>query len=74
MKIKITGNRCIGCYKYNQYYTISGRGELEAIDCGYCGIKQCRTRPGNRCKEHMQKSNVGLSEEQLLRLQWQKQK
>ena len=65
MKIKITGNRCIGCYKYSQYYTISGRGELEAI-------RQCTTRPGNRCKEYREKSNVGLSEEQLLRLQLQK--
>lgn len=74
MKIEITGNRCISCYKYSQYYTISAQGELDAIDCGYCGVKQRKTRPGNRCKGYKERSNAGFSEKQLLRLQWLKQK
>lgn len=57
MKIEITGNRCVGCYKYTQYYRC-WKGEIEAIDCGFCGIRQCTTRPGNRCKHYKEKSNV----------------
>ena len=67
MKIEISGNRCIGCNRYTQYYSISARGELEAIDQGYCGEKQCRTRPGNRCKKYAERGNVGVSREELLR-------
>ena len=59
MKIEISGSRCINCQKYNQYFTLTSQGELEAIDCGYCGKKQCRTRPGNRCKDYRERGNVG---------------
>lgn len=58
MKIKIDGSRCVSCYKYSQYYQLNFNREFEAIDCGYCGIKQCRTRPGNRCKKYQERSNI----------------
>ncbi|GAA0254158.1 hypothetical protein GCM10008922_12910 [Faecalicatena contorta] len=60
MKIEVTGSRCISCYKYSQYYHRNYLGEFEAIDCGYCGIRQCTTRPGNRCKAYKERSNVGI--------------
>lgn len=59
MKIEISGNKCVSCYKYTQYYEL--RGSLaEPIECGYCGVRQCTTRPGNRCKHYREKSNVAL--------------
>lgn len=59
MKIEISGSRCISCNKYTQYYRKNYDGEIEAIDRGYCGARQCTTRPGNRCKHYREKSNVG---------------
>ena len=60
MKVKIIGSGCVSCYKYTQYYTLDYQGAPEAIDCGFCGIRQCTTRPGSRCKQYREKSNVGL--------------
>lgn len=57
MQIKIDGSKCVTCKQYNQYYTVNN-GAFEAIDCGYCYQKQCRTRPWNRCKEYREKSNI----------------
>lgn len=61
MKIEISGSRCISCGKYTQYYRMSG-GAVEAIDRGYCGKRQCTTRPGSRCKYYQEQSNVGAKE------------
>ncbi|MCI8683862.1 MAG: hypothetical protein HFH50_12975 [Lachnospiraceae bacterium] len=58
MKIEISGSKCISCNKYTQYYQIKGN-VAEAIDCGFCGRRQRHTRPGNRCKEYQERSNVG---------------
>ncbi len=60
MKIEIEGSRCISCYKYTQYYKNTIERGFEAIDCGFCGNRQCTTRPGNRCKEYKEKSNLGI--------------
>lgn len=59
MKIEISGARCISCNKYTQYYQINYDGDFEAIDCGYCGMRSCRTRPGNRCRDYREKGNAG---------------
>lgn len=66
MKIEITGSKCISCSKYNQYYTIGHRGELEAIDCGNCVGKKRNTKPWNRCKDYTERGNTGLNKEGLL--------
>lgn len=61
MKIEITGSRCITCHSYTQYYQCSQiTGEFEAIDCGFCGERQCSTGPGNRCRRYRERSNVGV--------------
>lgn len=60
MKIEITGSKCISCWKYEQYFRINARDDFEAIDCGYCWLRHCTTRPGNRCKHYQEKSNVGV--------------
>ena len=60
MKIEITGSRCITCQSYTQYYQHAFSGEFEAIDCGFCGKRQCSTRPGNRCRRYRERSNVGV--------------
>lgn len=60
MKIEITGSKCISCYKYTQYYRMSGQGFPEAIDCGFCGVWQRTTRPGSRCKKYRERPNVGI--------------
>ncbi len=62
MLVDITGSRCVSCTKYTQYYAYRLRrdgAELQAIDCGFCGQRQCRTRPGNRCKYYREISNIG---------------
>lgn len=59
MLIEISGNRCVSCARYTQYYGLGYDGEFRAIDCGYCGQRQCRTRPGNKCKEYREAGNVG---------------
>ncbi|MCD2492762.1 hypothetical protein LQE92_08985 [Lacrimispora sp. NSJ-141] len=60
MKIEISGSRCISCAKYTQYYSRSlCTYEMEPINRGYCGQRQCVTQPGNRCKKYREKSNVG---------------
>ncbi len=59
MKIEITGSRCITCQKYTQYYHNHYERGFEAIDCGYCGRWQRTTRPGDRCKDYAEVSNVG---------------
>ena len=66
MKIKIIGARCESCQAYCQYYSINHKGELEAIDTGYCGERQGNTRPGGRCKKYFEKGNVGIGEVELL--------
>lgn len=58
MKIEISGSRCISCYKYTQYYRSKFGEGFEAIDCGYCGIKSRNVRPGDRCREYKEASNV----------------
>lgn len=61
MLIDISGSRCISCAKYTQYYAyrmMRGGQELQAIDCGYCGQRQCTTRPGARCRYYQEQSNV----------------
>lgn len=63
MKIEITGSRCINCHFYTQYYRICYQGVIEAINCGFCGQRQCTTRPGNRCKSYMEKSNIANFDE-----------
>lgn len=60
MFIKITGAHCISCYKYSQYYEKNWDGEMEPIDCGYCGHKFHNVRPGDRCREYKEKSNAGI--------------
>ncbi|MCI9357221.1 MAG: hypothetical protein HFH59_06690 [Lachnospiraceae bacterium] len=57
MKIEISGSRCISCGKYTQYYELI-KDMAQAIDRGYCGARQCTTRPGNRCKHYQEKSNA----------------
>ncbi len=60
MLIDISGSRCISCRKYTQYYTQKqGTNELQPINCGYCGQRQCTTKPGNRCKHYQERGNVG---------------
>lgn len=60
MKIEITGSRCINCNKYTQYYTHTWNGGFDPIDCGFCGMRQCTTRPGNRCKHYREAANVSV--------------
>lgn len=61
MKIEISGNKCISCYKYTQYYKRNLIGyDYEPIDCGYCGVMGRTTRPGNRCKHYKEMSNVEI--------------
>lgn len=60
MKIEITGSRCVTCRCYTQYYQHSGKGEYEAIDCGYCGWKAKNMRPGDRCKDYCERPNVRM--------------
>lgn len=62
MKIEITGSCCVTCRKYTQYYRLSRKGEFEAIDCGYCGTRRKRVRPGDYCREYTEQSNVSWSE------------
>ncbi|MEG0378389.1 MAG: hypothetical protein RR614_07910 [Eubacterium sp.] len=58
MKIEITGSRCITCRTYSQYYSRTWDGGFDPINCGYCGMRQCNTQPGNRCKYYQEKSNI----------------
>lgn len=58
MKIEITGNRCIKCNEYTQYYQLSAENEIESIDCGFCEKRQCKTRPGNRCKYYEKRKEI----------------
>ena len=58
MKIEITGSRCINCSKYTQHYQINWTGEFDAINYGFCGQRQCTTRPGARCKYYHERSNI----------------
>lgn len=62
MKIEITGSRCITCQKYTQYYRNHYQRGFEAINCGYCGRRQRMVRPGDRCREYAEASNVSVSE------------
>lgn len=60
MKIEITGSRCVSCAKYTQYYSLNQSKQVfQAINCGFCGERQCTTKPGNRCKHYRERSNVG---------------
>ena len=61
--IAVTGNHCINCEGYIQYYmrrVEEKRAIHTAVDKGYCIERQCITRPGNRCKHYEEKSNVGV--------------
>lgn len=58
MQIKISGSRCVSCHKFTQYYEKGWGGETVAVDCGYCGVKSRNVRPGDRCKEYQEASNV----------------
>lgn len=48
----ISGNWCVSCARYTQYYatgmTRSG-SEMQAINCSYCGQFQRTTRPESYC-------------------------
>lgn len=59
MKVEITGNRCVSCCKFVQYYGQTYRREFEAIDCGFCAKRQRRVRPGDRCREYREAGNAG---------------
>lgn len=59
MKVEISGGRCVSCEMYTQYYqNLFGMG-YEAVDCGYCGRRSRRVRPGDRCARYRERSNVG---------------
>lgn len=58
MLVNISGNRCIGCARYTQYYGRDMYGEFQSINCGYCGRRQRVTKPGDRCRYYEEKSNV----------------
>lgn len=60
MKIEISGNRCITCQRYSQYYQNHYERGFEAIDCGYCGQHSRNVRPGNRCKDYRERSNCSV--------------
>ena len=60
MKIEITGTRCVTCQKYTQYYRNHYERGFEAIDRGYCGRWQRTVRPGDRCKDYAETSNVAF--------------
>ena len=59
MKIEISGSVCVTCAKFTQYYSRNWNGELDAIDCGFCGQKGKHVRPGDRCSYYHEQSNVG---------------
>ena len=59
--IAVMGNHCINCMEYVQYYCRRKEGNYDihtAVDRGYCGARQCTTRPGNRCKHYQEKSSI----------------
>ena len=58
MKIEVIGSRCYNCRKFTQFYWMN-RGDAEAIDKGYCGLRQRLVRPGDRCGKYFEKSNIG---------------
>ena len=58
MKIEISGSRCISYDKFTQYYSNQNGKGFEAINCGYCGRKSHNVRPGDRCREYREASNV----------------
>lgn len=60
MKIEISGNRCVGCGKYSQYYHLNHEGVFEPIDKGFCGNRQCIVRPGDRCRRYVERGNTGM--------------
>lgn len=60
MKIEITGAHCVTCQKYTQYYHYHCKRGFEAIDCGYCGRWQGTVRPGDRCRDYAETSNVSF--------------
>lgn len=53
MNIEISGNHCVGCDRYTQYYKLDYKGEYVPINRGFCGVHQRTTKPGNRCKKWM---------------------
>ncbi|MBO5069911.1 MAG: hypothetical protein J6C37_06070 [Roseburia sp.] len=59
MEIKIVGAKCISCKYFTQFYEKTFQGYYERIDCGFCGRKQRKVRPGDRCKEYGEKGNCG---------------
>lgn len=59
MKIEITGRRCANCNKYTQYYRITGN-KVDTVDRGFCRVRQCVTRPWEKCEHYTEMSNVGL--------------
>ncbi len=58
MQIEITGNRCVSCCEFIQYYGRNYYREYVPIDCGYCVKRQRRTRPGDRCKDYSEAGNA----------------
>lgn len=58
MQIEVLGARCRVCGKYTQYYA-KWDGQYMAVDHGFCGQRQCQTRPWNRCKYYRERSSIG---------------
>ncbi len=58
MLVNVSGNKCINCTKFTQYYTKNYDSEYERTDCGYCGQRGKKVRPGDRCKQYHEASNV----------------
>lgn len=58
MLVNVTGCKCISCSKFTQYYTINIYGEVQRTDCGYCGQRSRKVRPGDRCNMYHEQSNV----------------
>lgn len=60
MLVNVSGNRCISCKKFTQYYELDFKNEFQRIDCGYCGQKSKTVRPGDKCKMYKEAGNIAL--------------
>ena len=60
MLVNISGNKCISCARFTQYYTMNYAKEFERTDCGYCRQHGKKVRAGDRCRKYCEASNVYL--------------